>query len=58
MLKPTCKDCTDRYIGCHTKCEKFIEYRKELDRINNIRAKNMDIERGFDDVRHVRKRKR
>lgn len=25
-----CKDCLDRYIGCHGKCEKYLEYKKEL----------------------------
>lgn len=28
-----CKDCTERYIGCHSKCEsyiKFNEYRKQV----------------------------
>lgn len=23
-----CKECTDRYIGCHGKCEKYIEEKK------------------------------
>lgn len=33
MGKPqsTCRDCKDRYVGCHSKCERYIEYRKELE---------------------------
>ena len=25
-----CKDCKDRHVGCHGKCEKYLEYKKEL----------------------------
>ena len=37
-----CKDCPERHMGCHSKCEKYIEYhkfreevlkRKEQDRV-------------------------
>lgn len=24
-VKQTCKDCTDRRLGCHAKCHKYIE---------------------------------
>ena len=26
-----CKDCPDRYPGCHAKCEKYIQQRAEYD---------------------------
>lgn len=26
-----CHDCKDRVIGCHGKCEKYLEFRKKLD---------------------------
>lgn len=29
MLKPPCKDCEDREIGCHGKCEAYMEWAKE-----------------------------
>ena len=25
-IKPTCKDCADRQVGCHGKCEKYNAY--------------------------------
>ena len=28
-----CKDCKDRHIGCHGKCEKYLEYKKELQKV-------------------------
>mgnify|MGYP003296358947 CR=1 FL=1 len=27
---PPCKNCTDRYGNCHSKCEKYLEFRKAL----------------------------
>ena len=31
MIITPCKDCMERYIGCHSSCEKYIEWRKEFD---------------------------
>lgn len=27
MKKSPCKDCKDRYVGCHSQCSAFAEYR-------------------------------
>jgi hypothetical protein len=27
--KPPCKDCTDRTVGCHSKCKKYIEWKNK-----------------------------
>lgn len=27
-----CKDCPDRYPGCHGDCEKYADYRAKVDR--------------------------
>lgn len=32
-IKPPCKDCADRDIGCHARCVKYLAYRAELDDI-------------------------
>jgi hypothetical protein len=24
-----CKDCPDRYVGCHSKCSKYIEWKAQ-----------------------------
>lgn len=34
ILAP-CKDCPDRYVGCHSKCTKYKEFRSNLDNLNN-----------------------
>ena len=36
MIIP-CKDCLERCLGCHGKCERYAAYRSELDRINKAR---------------------
>ena len=28
----TCKDCTDRHVGCHAKCKSYQNWRKEYDK--------------------------
>lgn len=35
MIRPsfTCKDCPDRYPGCHGKCEKYQKEKSEYERI-------------------------
>jgi hypothetical protein len=46
--KPPCLDCKDRYVGCHVKCEKYIEFRKSLDDHNRIvKEYNRDEARDF-----------
>lgn len=43
MSKPLapCKDCPDREVGCHSKCERYTSFRKELDEYNKAEAEDM-----------------
>ena len=29
-MKPPCKGCEDRAVGCHGKCERYEQYKAEL----------------------------
>ena len=29
----SCKDCTERHVGCHSTCEKYISEKAENDRL-------------------------
>jgi hypothetical protein len=40
-----CKGCTDREIGCHSKCSKYIEWKAEWDRRKNMIDNAKAIER-------------
>lgn len=37
---PPCKGCKDRYLGCHSKCKKYIEFRKKKDEWNELVIEN------------------
>ena len=28
-----CRDCPDRALGCHSKCERYAEYKKKISRV-------------------------
>lgn len=30
-MKPPCKDCKDRHVGCHGDCERYKQYKAELE---------------------------
>lgn len=30
-MKAPCKDCEDREIGCHEKCDRYQAYRQEIE---------------------------
>lgn len=30
-----CYKCSDRVVGCHSKCERYIAYRKDIDEYND-----------------------
>lgn len=30
-----CKECTNRHTGCHSTCDKYIEWSKENERIRD-----------------------
>lgn len=38
-----CKDCPDRYPGCHSKCDKYIKARAEYDAVLNEHRKHLDV---------------
>ena len=37
--KPPCKGCTGRFIACHDKCEKYKEWKSNLEKVNAERKK-------------------
>lgn len=39
MLNSPCKNCPDRYVGCHAECEKYKDFRKNYDEIITKRQK-------------------
>lgn len=40
-LNSPCKDCVDRTMGCHGKCEKYSAYRVEVDKLYVAKTKSI-----------------
>ena len=38
-MKTPCRECQFREVGCHSKCESYIQWRAQLDKYNE--QKNM-----------------
>lgn len=30
MIEAPCLDCVDRHVGCHSTCDKYIQFKKDL----------------------------
>ena len=41
-MKAPCKDCEKRYIGCHGRCEKYLEFKKAND--ERLKQKSLEID--------------
>ena len=41
MLNVPCYNCNDRHAGCHSECEKYLEYRVKLEEIKAAKAEYM-----------------
>lgn len=39
MIKPPCKGCEERHLKCHSSCERYLAYRKELERVREAKNK-------------------
>lgn len=55
MKNAPCKDCADRFVGCHAACERYRAFKAETDRVRN--AKQAD-EALRDSIRIKRRKRR
>lgn len=42
-----CKGCQDRYVGCHSECDKYKEWRAEYDRVHATVEAKREQEKAF-----------
>ena len=40
-----CKGCPDRFVGCHSTCDLYKQFRNELDKKNNMTYKEKKNEK-------------
>lgn len=45
MPSNTCYDCPDRYIGCHSSCEKYKKFKNKLDIAKKNKNKDLAYRR-------------
>jgi hypothetical protein len=57
MILSPCKDCEDRALGCHSICERYIDFQKENNRVNDLRKKSRDLDTNFIEIRTTHKKK-
>lgn len=41
MRNTVCKDCNERNLGCHIMCNKYKQFKKDLEEYNKQHRKNM-----------------
>lgn len=54
---PPCKDCEERHIACHTKCEKYKAFAEENRRRHDEALKQSRIEDGLIEAEIIRHRR-
>lgn len=58
-MRAPCKDCPERTLGYHSKCEKYLAFQEAQNRIYEKRLINMAVEEVITNgIKQVRKRKR
>lgn len=48
-----CKDCQDRNLNCHSKCDKYAKEKKELNSFKDKKYKEKDAERSINKRKYV-----
>jgi hypothetical protein len=43
MTQPPCKDCTDRVVGCHSGCGKYLAYHHYREELLEKKQEDNDI---------------
>lgn len=34
-----CRECDERYVGCHSRCPKYLEFRKTREKLYELRVR-------------------
>ena len=50
-MKAPCKDCAEREVGCHGKCDRYQAYRAEIDARKSGIYANADSKSYVSDIR-------
>lgn len=53
-IQTPCKNCIDRELNCHSKCQKYLEYKKDLETQKEIEKKNRHLDGALLDFKITR----
>ena len=53
-MKSPCKECQNRHVGCHSKCEEYLTFADERKRIQEV----INKEKSFVDIHAERQKRR
>jgi hypothetical protein len=54
MISAPCKDCAERHVLCHSTCDAYISYKKQLELLRTEDRRRREIE----STTYILKRKR
>ena len=57
MAKSPCLACPDRYVGCHSKCERYMAFKDEKKEENAVRRKQANENRIQNEIERDRIRR-
>lgn len=49
-IKSPCKNCSSRYLGCHSQCGNYTSYKNNVAQINKARFNERRINRDYREV--------
>lgn len=52
-----CKDCPDHAMGCHSKCDKYAEFKKQVEEYNETVRKAKKIDKEFYEFKAKKRKK-
>lgn len=58
MKNVPCRYCETRVLGCHDRCEKYLEYKREREQIIKARSEELDASGHVVDVLRKQKKRR
>lgn len=51
--KAPCYQCPDRQLGCHGTCEKYLEYKRTMQEIDDATAENKEVRAYIANLRRI-----
>lgn len=58
MSTNTCLNCEDRHAYCHSTCEKYLKFKKELEELHETKRKHKNLEDYYYNDRYKNNKKR